>query len=393
MLLHISDKFTGGGLESFLENLCFVMSRHETVKWMALYEKNTCYDNINFEKIGLCMSSTSRLPPASLHSNIKKIVDQISIINPSVIFIHSSYLVNLALPFLRCDCLVYVVVHNTNDHISKLCTYNKYLVDSFICVSNSSQANLIRRFDKNDKSFVIENGIRFDRFNRFNLLDCRKNIILILGRLDDGQKNLSAIAETLRLIKSEFELVIIGDGPDRDYLLSSLSSSNIKYEFTGWASEDKVASYLSKAKVFFQPSHFEGLSIALIEAISAGLFPVVSKIPGSNDFVESFNLGVRCSPRDYRGFAAGIEAGLKDFNNNLIGRLKYARDNFDIEICTRKYIDLCSARSSRINQIEYKIFKIPLNYHGRLIFHIWSLLKSKIRIVLAKLKNHIKSWF
>jgi hypothetical protein len=128
------------------------------------------------------------------------------------------------------------------------------------------------------------------------------------------------------------------------------------------------------------------MSIALIEAISAGLFPVVSKIAGSNDFVENLNLGARCSANDYSGFAEAIEVGLSEFNKNINMRLDYARGNFDILISAKKYLHLCQLEKSTLKKHSYTFFKIPINYHDRLIYYVFSLLKSKIKALLMNIK-------
>jgi len=62
-------------------------------------------------------------------------------------------------------------------------------------------------------------------------------------------------------------------------ILSNEMEINNKIEFLG--NSDEIPSILRSVDMFVMPSHWEGLSIALLEAVSTGL-PVVATDVGSN---------------------------------------------------------------------------------------------------------------
>jgi glycosyltransferase involved in cell wall biosynthesis len=78
-------------------------------------------------------------------------------------------------------------------------------------------------------------------------------------------------------------LYLVGDGPCKSMVDPGLLESGAIVQSKGWASRDEVRGFLRRSRVLVLPSHSEGLSITLLEAMSAGLVPLVSKAAtGSN---------------------------------------------------------------------------------------------------------------
>jgi len=92
-----------------------------------------------------------------------------------------------------------------------------------------------------------------------------------MGRIAN-EKNIEALLRSLRqTISQNCKLVIVGDGPMKPTLENSFS--NLSKEKLGWWGaeldlETRVA-IMQIAEVFFLPSLVEGLSLSLLEAMSA----------------------------------------------------------------------------------------------------------------------------
>lgn len=114
----------------------------------------------------------------------------------------------------------------------------------------------------------------------------RDNILLHVGRINDGQKRSDLLLPLWKRICEQlpdWKFVIVGDGPYLKYLESAIEDENIpRIDLTGFK-EPQV--YYKRAKLFMMPSSFEGFPNTIIEAHSFGLpvftfnsYPAVSWI-------------------------------------------------------------------------------------------------------------------
>jgi glycosyltransferase involved in cell wall biosynthesis len=76
-------------------------------------------------------------------------------------------------------------------------------------------------------------------------------------------------------------LVLAGDCPDEAYgdELRALAGGDERITFAGHVQGRRLAELFSNARIYVQPSELEGLSIALLEAMSYGNCCLVSDIP------------------------------------------------------------------------------------------------------------------
>jgi len=160
---------------------------------------------------------------------------------------------------------------------------------SFIQVLNTDEASACREFGVPCNVRVIPNGIPSTEFHCYRdpagalrkwpqLRD--KRILLYLGRLW-SEKGLDILpeawAETLKDSKNALDWLLVIAGPDyRNYqikLLSRIKSLGIEPHvlFTGLIDVKLKESLLAVAECFVLPSHGEGFSMALLEAMAAGL--------------------------------------------------------------------------------------------------------------------------
>lgn len=181
---------------------------------------------------------------------------------------------------------------------------------------------------------VIENGIDRDKF-RFNMA-YRKEIrtcygineadivIGLVGRASP-EKNLSyavasfadilACSEQAGEFPKRYKLMLIGD-LDCEEIRNLVRKYRIENDviFTGVVSD--VYKYYSAMDVFYQPSLYEGVSVALIEAQASGLHCVVSEyvaresdVSGRVDFIkiDDPHNAYSCMPRDNGALTQGYE--------------------------------------------------------------------------------------
>lgn len=97
------------------------------------------------------------------------------------------------------------------------------------------------------------------------------------------EKGLEDLIEAYRAIPSpDFQLVIAGDADhesDTSRRIKQLAAATPGVVLTGFQTGDALAELFSNAGLFVLPSYYEGLPIALLEALSYGLPVLVSGIP------------------------------------------------------------------------------------------------------------------
>src|SRR4030042_7201902 len=144
---------------------------------------------------------------------------------------------------------------------------------------------------------VISNGAnvnfnpRAEKLSRWNLKE--KKYILSVGRLIK-HKGVHYLIEAFKQLQDTgrlsngFKLAIVGEGfQTDDYVkyLKTLSEGRNNIVFTGAQTGESLEQLFSHAYLFVQPSEYEGLSIALLEAMGYGLAPLVSDIKENREAI------------------------------------------------------------------------------------------------------------
>jgi glycosyltransferase involved in cell wall biosynthesis len=134
---------------------------------------------------------------------------------------------------------------------------------------------------------------------------------LSMGRLDADK----AVDQTIRAFAAlpadtSARLTILGDGPCREELeaLSSRLGQDGRVVFAGPVTD--VTPYLREADVYLSTSLSEGMSNALLEAMSHAVVPVVSRVSGVADVVQEGVTGLVFPPGDESALRARLEESL-----------------------------------------------------------------------------------
>ncbi len=147
----------------------------------------------------------------------------------------------------------------------------------------------------------LEFGIKYNDF-----------ILLSVGQLSK-RKNHKVIVNALSKITDEkVKLLICGLGELENYLSDLVKQLNLEERvvFAGYRNDIKELLYIADCFVF--PSLQEGLPVALMEAMSAGLPVVCSKIRGNTDLIENGKGGFLVDSQDVGGFAKALSDIIND---------------------------------------------------------------------------------
>lgn len=119
-------------------------------------------------------------------------------------------------------------------------------------------------------------------------------VIVFSGRLTHQKQPyllLDSIKEVSKKHKNGFALAIAGDGPDMESLKKWVSSNNLnnKIWFLGALSNEDNLKVLQAGDIFYLPSLWEGISLAIYEAMTLELPIVCANVGGQKELVTPEN--------------------------------------------------------------------------------------------------------
>lgn len=142
-------------------------------------------------------------------------------------------------------------------------------------------------------------------------------MILSVGELNRNKNQEVIIRAIAKLNNPRIHYIIAGKGDNEEYLVKLAKKMDVNLHLLGYRTD--IAELLNSADIYAFPSLREGLSVALMEAMSAGLPCVVSKIRGNTDLIVEGKGGYLCDPSDVDAFYKGIKTLLNKEVRRLLG--------------------------------------------------------------------------
>lgn len=155
----------------------------------------------------------------------------------------------------------------------KLILYN---FSDYIITNSIGSQEIIKKlvFNKNIK--CIYNPYLKNIYNK--KISKRKNNILFVGRFVKQKGIIYLLQAFNTLIKKNynFNLLLIGDGPDQKKILNFIKLNNLKKRVKVISWTNKLSKYYLESKIFVLPSVYEGLGNVVIESLNHFLPTIVS---------------------------------------------------------------------------------------------------------------------
>ena len=181
-----------------------------------------------------------------------------------------------------------------------------------------------------------------------------KNIIY-LGRLDES-KGLGDMVEACRMLIPQgfkFRFSCYGAGPDQKKFVSDMKSIlGSDFHFGGVVAGAEKVQALASGDIFLMPSRFEGLPMALLEAMASGCVPIVSNRGAIPTVVDDGRNGFLVEPGDLTQIVGKLKFLLSEGEAGWEAYRRHARETvierFDIGGYVEKlrsiYLELASAK-------------------------------------------------
>jgi len=203
---------------------------------------------------------------------------------------------------------VMYMLHGDIEYYYDLAVRHDSVVHAFIAYSRRMYDELIARLPhRADTIFHLPYGIPLSTSVRFRVDGALRAIYA--GRLEQQQKgvfDLPEIDQALQAMGVNVAWTIAGTGPD-EAELKRRWAFNPAVCWAGALTNAALMDLYTRQDAFVLPTRFEGFPVALVEAMSAGLVPIVSDIPsGVPEVVDPGINGERPPIGDVRAFADAI---------------------------------------------------------------------------------------
>ncbi|MCX6135729.1 MAG: glycosyltransferase family 1 protein [Ignavibacteriales bacterium] len=168
-----------------------------------------------------------------------------------------------------------------------------------------------------DRLEYLPNGVDLNLFNpsrwsllwRENISPDNKPVVLFVSRLV-WEKDLAVLAQAYQILRqkrTDFEMVIVGDGHARKEFQDLMPGAH----FLGYQSGLTLAESYASSDIFVFPSTTETFGLVTIEAMASGLAPIAAKVGGATGIIQEGKSGLFAKPLSGEDLAHGVD-GLLD---------------------------------------------------------------------------------
>ncbi len=185
--------------------------------------------------------------------------------------------------------------------------------DRIVAQSSNTRDNTIRYYAPKKEIEIIPLAFHppvLPRITRKKLGIADTDFILVtIGRLIKRKAIDVMIEALLEADDANIKLMIMGDGPEREYLESLVKRMKLqkRVTFLGFVSDQDKYNYLSTADLFISTSLHEGFGIVFMEAMHCGLPIVCSDVGGQVDFLRDEENALLVPVGDARRCAESVQ--------------------------------------------------------------------------------------
>lgn len=196
--------------------------------------------------------------------------------------------------------------------IERICSS---FTDVLITINKEDYAFAKKHMKANQVEYVPGVGIDTKKFSipNFNVAEKKAELglkdkdimILSVGELNQNKNHEVVVRAISKLKNPDIHYFIAGKGDKEQYLDELAKELDVNLRLLGYRTD--IIELLNTADIFAFPSFREGLSVALMEAMAAGLPCVVSRIRGNVDLIEDGINGYLCDANDEVSFCESLK--------------------------------------------------------------------------------------
>lgn len=275
--------------------------RHGLDSHIIVLFENSGSDEKNVHFLGLHTNSSIHHIRAKFSAAIRKLHPQITIYHMAW---GMPFLVDLDGAERRL-----LVQHGQIPNMEQSLSLRAPWLDGVVCIGNTVQ-NDVTRFCPTisiDRLPIIPYPITSEWEVKTRAATRNRPLVIgFCGRISFEQKRidrLPKLSEALSASGVDFRLEIIGDGPQRDFLKEKLGQhANVRIH--GRLSGQNYWQTLGNLDFILFTSDYEGIPLALLEAMKLGVIPLYPKInSGADDYIQRVSPSLLYPPDDFHSLA------------------------------------------------------------------------------------------
>lgn len=396
LLSHEYPPFIRGGVGTFVKNLAVGLSR-EGVKVTVVsgYPVPSHLKHVEISEEKEERLDVVRFPYLDVHPNnaifqllnLKKLCATIQNIDPDVI--HGQSLSTFPALIKLKNLSPIVVTFHTSPKVEKTISVYSLLrggtYDDFYTYvlgypawsyvfrkefSNSSMAvavskNLVSELLKEmgesyrEKIQEIHNGIDIDTLDREyksaeDDAEETDDSIVFAGRLvwRKGALNLIRLAYLLRKERTDFKLIVHGNGPLFGRIKKEVRKHGLtNVQIRGFTSRAQLMRSLRRSRFVVIPSFYEACPMILLESMCLGKIPVMFNLPYSMEFTENGKYAIIAKDPEDMVQKLRIARMTSDLKS-LSAKVKdFARTRYDMRDVSLRYLDVYKAISAQATNV------------------------------------------
>jgi glycosyltransferase involved in cell wall biosynthesis len=206
-------------------------------------------------------------------------------------------------------CKNWLIYYNIEKYLSKY-------TDILVTINKEDYARA-KDFYSKKVVFVPGVGIDLSRFENIKISRKEKRaelgipdnsvVLLSIGEMNKRKNHETVLKALVQLENKNYVYLVCGRGELESYLMSLADKFGIidKVKFLGFRND--IPEICIASDIFVFPSYQEGLPVSVMEAMSAGLPIIGSKIRGNTDLIQNGNGGFLHAPEDYISIARSID--------------------------------------------------------------------------------------
>ena len=236
--------------------------------------------------------------------------------------------------------------------VEKICAH---FTDVLITINQEDYALAQKKMKAKSIQYVPGVGIDTEKFTNCTLSSDEKNslrkemgvpfdakLLVSVGELNENKNHQVVLKAISMLNDSNIHYAVAGRGNKSDDLTELAKKLGISDQFHLLGYRNDIAKIYKSADICCFPSIREGLGLAAIEGMAAGLPLIAADNRGTRDFCQNGVNGFMCDPFSPQGFADAISKLLND--NCLCARMGNQNTNdvkkFDINIVNNHMLEI-----------------------------------------------------